>query len=47
MKIDTLAEGIENIDQFNVLNELGCNYGQGYLFSKALEYEEFKDYLEQ
>jgi len=47
MKIDTLAEGIENIDQFNILNELGCNYGQGYLFSKALEYEEFKDYLEQ
>jgi EAL domain-containing protein (putative c-di-GMP-specific phosphodiesterase class I) len=31
--IQVVAEGIEREDQLAVLNELGCRYGQGYLFS--------------
>jgi EAL domain-containing protein (putative c-di-GMP-specific phosphodiesterase class I) len=30
------AEGIESDDQLRVLTDLGCEYGQGWLFAKAL-----------
>ena len=32
----TVAEGIESHAQSNVVKELGCDKGQGYLFSKPL-----------
>jgi diguanylate cyclase (GGDEF)-like protein len=36
LKLDVVAEGIENIRQLNQLQLLGCEYGQGYLFSRPL-----------
>ena len=32
----TVAEGIENADQKARIQELGCTYGQGYLFARPL-----------
>ncbi|MBT5073666.1 MAG: EAL domain-containing protein [Kordiimonadaceae bacterium] len=32
-----IAEGIETKSQLEKLKTLGCHYGQGFLFSKALE----------
>ena len=40
----TVAEGVEEEYQRESLKELGCNLYQGYLFSKALPKEEFKNY---
>ncbi|PAB58127.1 EAL domain-containing protein [Anaeromicrobium sediminis] len=37
LKLEVLAEGIENIEQFKRLKLGGCNYVQGYLFSKPVE----------
>jgi diguanylate cyclase (GGDEF)-like protein/PAS domain S-box-containing protein len=31
-----VAEGVETIDQFQHLKALGCEYGQGYLFSRPV-----------
>jgi EAL domain-containing protein (putative c-di-GMP-specific phosphodiesterase class I) len=31
------AEGIETEDQLRILRGLDCDFGQGYLFAKALE----------
>lgn len=31
-----IAEGIETLEQWNFLKELGCEYGQGYYFYKSL-----------
>ena len=36
-----IAEGIETQEQCNLLKEAGCDFGQGYLFSKAVPSEEF------
>jgi len=36
LKLSVVAEGIENIRQLNQLQTLGCQYGQGYLFSRPL-----------
>jgi EAL domain-containing protein (putative c-di-GMP-specific phosphodiesterase class I) len=37
LKLRVVAEGIESIHQFHQLRILGCEYGQGYLFSKPLQ----------
>jgi len=34
LNLKVVAEGIESIHQFHQLRILGCEYGQGYLFSK-------------
>jgi len=35
--LGTVAEGIETADQARLMAELGCDKGQGYLFSRPLE----------
>ena len=41
----TIAEGVETLAQRDVLRELGCEQGQGYLFSKPLPADELEIYL--
>lgn len=41
-KTKSLAEGIETLEQENMLKEFHCDLGQGYLFSKPVSIEEFK-----
>ncbi len=36
LNLKVVAEGIETLHQFHQLRILGCDYGQGYLFSKPL-----------
>jgi diguanylate cyclase (GGDEF)-like protein/PAS domain S-box-containing protein len=35
--MQVVAEGVEISDQLNILKALGCDFGQGFLFSPALE----------
>ena len=35
--MDVIAEGIETIEQLNLLRALQCEYGQGYFFSKPVD----------
>jgi EAL domain-containing protein (putative c-di-GMP-specific phosphodiesterase class I) len=39
LRIKTVAEGVETQDQLLKLKELGCDYGQGYLFARPLARE--------
>ncbi|MCF6265484.1 MAG: EAL domain-containing protein [Desulfuromusa sp.] len=41
MEIKVIAEGIEEKEQFNLLQKMGCTYGQGFLFSPAVPPETF------
>jgi len=45
LNIKTIAEGVETAKQFNLLKSFGCDYFQGYLFSKPLPEEEFERLL--
>ena len=36
LKLATIAEGVETAEQAALLVELGCSYGQGYLYSKPV-----------
>ena len=40
LRLDVVAEGIEQAEQSEFLKALGCRFGQGYLFSKAVPSEE-------
>lgn len=40
LELNVIAEGVESTTQLQVLNKLGCNTVQGFLFSKALSASE-------
>lgn len=42
-----VAEGIEIPEQLHWLQQLGCNFGQGYLFSRPLAATDAKQFLKQ
>ena len=37
--MDVVAEGIETCEQYSLLRDLGCRFGQGFLFSRPLPVE--------
>jgi EAL domain-containing protein (putative c-di-GMP-specific phosphodiesterase class I) len=36
LRLETVAEGIEHVEQWDALREIGCDFGQGYLFARPL-----------
>lgn len=45
-KIETIAEGIENERQADILRKAGCDYAQGYLYGKPMPPEGIHKFLE-
>jgi EAL domain-containing protein (putative c-di-GMP-specific phosphodiesterase class I) len=41
----TIAEGIEKEEQALFLKNIGCEQGQGYLYSRPLSAEKFEEFL--
>jgi EAL domain-containing protein (putative c-di-GMP-specific phosphodiesterase class I)/CBS domain-containing protein len=39
-----VAEGVETAQELNILREIGCDAGQGYLFSRPLEFSALEDF---
>ena len=40
-----VAEGVETAEQRDLLIKIGCDFGQGYLFSKPVSAGEFEDLI--
>ena len=40
-----VAEGVETAEQRDLLIKIGCDFGQGYLFSKPVSADEFEDLI--
>ena len=47
MKLSVVAEGIETGEQVERIKKLGCDYAQGYFFSRPVCAEEFEEILKK
>ncbi|HBS41335.1 MAG TPA: diguanylate cyclase, partial [Oceanospirillales bacterium] len=45
LNVSCVAEGVETEEQRQVLMRLGCNTGQGFLFSRPVPIEHFNELL--
>lgn len=47
MKITSLCEGVETVEQSDYLSQIGCEIQQGYYFSKPISQADFEDYIDE
>ncbi|MCZ8531932.1 putative bifunctional diguanylate cyclase/phosphodiesterase [Psychrobacillus psychrodurans] len=47
LKMDVIAEGVETMEQLQVLQDYNCNTVQGYLYSKPLPANQFAELLKK
>ena len=47
LKLEVVAEGVENICQLASLRELGCQLAQGYYFARPLTYAQLEEVIRQ
>ena len=40
-----VIEGVEKIDDVNLMRQLGCSYGQGYFFSRPMKTDDLINYM--
>lgn len=45
LKLDVVAEGVETVHHLHQLRILGCEYGQGYLFSRPVTADEAQEII--
>jgi diguanylate cyclase (GGDEF)-like protein len=46
LNLEVVAEGIETEEQRSILEDLGCQYGQGFLFSRPLDVQAMTNLIE-
>jgi EAL domain-containing protein (putative c-di-GMP-specific phosphodiesterase class I) len=47
LRLQTVAEGVEQEGQFAQLRDLRCDFGQGYYFARPLEEEQVQGFLRE
>jgi diguanylate cyclase (GGDEF)-like protein/PAS domain S-box-containing protein len=47
LEMEVVAEGIETAEELAMLRELGCEYGQGYFFSSAVDAHALAGWMER
>lgn len=45
MKLRTVAEGIEEPEELDVMQQIGCDAGQGYFFQRPISAQDFTSFL--
>jgi EAL domain-containing protein (putative c-di-GMP-specific phosphodiesterase class I) len=45
LRLSTVAEGVETLEQARLLRAIGCEYGQGYFYSKPIPAVEFEAFI--
>ncbi len=46
LKMEVVAEGVESVQQLNLLRDMGCDYIQGYYYSKPIPMNELIEFLQ-
>jgi diguanylate cyclase (GGDEF)-like protein/PAS domain S-box-containing protein len=45
LRLEVVSEGVETQEQLNILRDFGCDYVQGYLFSKPLDGKATEEFI--
>jgi EAL domain-containing protein (putative c-di-GMP-specific phosphodiesterase class I) len=45
LKLDVVAEGVEQPEQWTSLRDLGCEFGQGFFFARPMDAEAALEHL--
>jgi EAL domain-containing protein (putative c-di-GMP-specific phosphodiesterase class I) len=45
LRMQVVAEGVEDAEQLELLRAAGCDLGQGYLFSRPLQADQLASWL--
>ena len=45
LDLEVVAEGVEELDQLQLLRDIGCEFFQGWLHSRAMPAEQVRDWL--
>ncbi|MFP3917392.1 EAL domain-containing protein, partial [Lysinibacillus telephonicus] len=46
LNMQVIAEGVESVQQLNILREMGCDYIQGYYYSKPVSMDGLIEFLQ-
>jgi EAL domain-containing protein (putative c-di-GMP-specific phosphodiesterase class I) len=46
-KLKIVAEGIESLEQVQYMREIGCDFAQGFFYSRSLTADSILEYLER
>ena len=47
LELKIVAEGVETLEQADILKRMGCNYLQGYYYSRPVTEKEYIDFLQE
>jgi EAL domain-containing protein (putative c-di-GMP-specific phosphodiesterase class I) len=47
LNMQSIAEGIETVEQLTILRTIGCNFGQGFYFYKPMTFNEMDTILDK
>ena len=47
LKVKVIVEGVETMEQLELVHELGCYLIQGFLFSKPMKHQQATQFLTQ
>lgn len=47
LKIKVVVEGVETLENVNLMKEFNCSYAQGYFFAKPMDIKEFRKIYEE
>ena len=45
LDLNVIAEGVETVEQLEILRDLDCDFAQGYLYSRPLPPDEFTQFI--
>ncbi len=47
LDMQTIAEGVETKEQGKMLMDMGCNFAQGYYYSKPVDYQDATELIKK